>query len=119
MSLPHVLSVGYDRELIHVRSLVLRSAGFVVDEAHNLQGALCLVQLDSMEVLLLCHTVPRVERGYFIADVREMKPSLPIVCIKAHPHELRVPGCLSVENDPVALLKCLKLAIEFPCWSLY
>ena len=118
MSLPRVLSVSYDRELIHFRSLVLRNAGFIVDEAHDLQNALRLVRANSLEILLLCHTVPKIERGYFISDVRESKPLLPIVCIKAHPHILPIPGCLSVENDPVELLKCLRLAVEFPSRSL-
>jgi len=66
MVIPHLLSVGYDPLLMRTRSFVLRQAGFTVDEAYNLNGALGLLMSDSIDAVLLCHTVPKDKQRSFI-----------------------------------------------------
>lgn len=79
--LPHLLSVGYDKALIYTRTLVLRGAGFHVDEAFNLKNALTLVESDSIDVLILCHTLSKEEQRQLISAVRKLRGLLPIICI--------------------------------------
>jgi CheY-like chemotaxis protein len=110
MLFPHLLSVGYDPLLMRTRSLLLRQAGFSVDEAYNLNGALGLLKTDSIDAVLLCHTIPKDKQHLFIAAARGLRRLLPIICIQAHDHDGRQQGCVSVGSDPVELLEAIKLA---------
>jgi len=110
MVIPHLLSVGYDPLLMRTRSFVLREAGFTVDEAYNLNGALGLLMSDSIDAVLLCHTVPKDKQRSFIAAAHRERRLLPIICIKSQDHEGNQQGCLSVGSDPDELLEAVKLA---------
>jgi hypothetical protein len=50
--------VGYDPDLMIVRILILRRAGYVVEEVYERIAALSRAQSDSVDLLLICHTVP-------------------------------------------------------------
>ena len=108
----HLLSVGYDRILMRSRSLVLREAGFQVDEAYNVLGALGLVKADSIDVLVLCHTLSKDDRRRLIHGAREARRRLPILCITRQAHDLPEAGCVAVENDPAELVKCLRQELD-------
>jgi len=114
MVIPHLLSVGYDPLLMRTRSFVLRQAGFTVDEAYNLNGALGLLKSDSIDAVLLCHTVPNDKQRRFISAARRERRLLPIICIKAQDHEGQQPDCVSVRSDPDELLAAVKLAAIRP-----
>ena len=117
MLIPHLLSVGYDHVLMQTRSLLLRQAGFTVDEAYNLHGALARLKSDAIDAVLLCHTVPKEEQRSFIAAARQLRRMLPIICIQAHDHDVHQHNCLSVGSDPVELLQAIKLAAIPPAPS--
>lgn len=110
MVTPHLLSVGYDPLLMRTRSFVLRQAGFTVDEAYNLNGALGLLMSDSIDAVLLCHTIPKDKQRSFISAARRERRLLPIICIKAQDHEGQQQDCVSVGSDPDELLQAVKLA---------
>jgi DNA-binding response OmpR family regulator len=110
MLTPHLLSVGYDSVLMQTRSLLLRQAGFTVDEAYNLNGALARLKSDSIDAVLLCHTVPQDEQRSFIATARQLRRLLPIICIEGQDHYAQRKSCLSVGSDPAQLLETIKLA---------
>jgi len=110
MVIPHLLSVGYDPLLMRTRSFILRQAGFTVDEAYNLNGALGLLMSDSIDAVLLCHTIPKDKQRSFISAAHRERRLLPIICIKAQDHEGNQHGCLSVGSDPDELLEAVKLA---------
>jgi len=117
MLIPHLLSVGYDPVLMQTRSLLLRQAGFTVDEAYNLNGAFARVKSDSIDAVLLCHTVPQDEQRSFISAARQLRRMLPIICIQAHDHDVHQHNCLSVGSDPAQLLEAIKLTAIPPAHS--
>ena len=110
MLIPHLLSVGYDPVLMQTRSLLLRQAGYTVDEAYNLHGAFARLKSDSIDAVLLCHTIPQDEQRSFIAAARQLRRMLPIICIESQDHYAQRQSCLSVGSDPVQLLEAIKLA---------
>jgi hypothetical protein len=114
MILPCVLSVGFDPILMRSRSLVLRQAGFAVDEAYNLAGALALAKSGAVDLVLLCHTVSPNEQRRFISAVRKIRRLLPILCLNCQDCALPLPGCVVVDNDPLELVKTVKLAVQSP-----
>ena len=112
MATSHLLSVGYDKSLMHSRALLLRQAGFIVDLAFNLKGALGLVKADSIDLLILCHTISKKEQRQMIAAVRELRKLLPIICINALDHDVSPQGCINTHNDPAELLDAVRRAIS-------
>ena len=106
----HILSVGYERKWMESRTQILRSAGYRVDEVNNLKAALALAESDSVDMLVICDSVPRPEQQWLIARVRERRRMLPILCIGDYPYVSAADCCLGVENTPVALLNAVKLA---------
>src|SRR5262249_19158531 len=79
----HILSLGYDRSLLASRTMVMQSAGFTVDEAYSVADVLRLVCDDSVEILVICHTVPLNEQEQLIPALREVRELLPVICIAA------------------------------------
>ena len=113
MATLRVVSVGYETVLMGLRSQVLRHAGHWVDEAHTLKDAIRMIELDSTDLLLICHSVPKAEERWLIAQVREKRRLLPIICIGNQAYVSRNDGCVGIENSPGALLDAVKFA-SFP-----
>ena len=111
---PHILSVGKDLTLMSTRTLLLRTAGYSVQEAYTLDKAKDLVHADSIDVTLLCHTVPEREQRLLIYLVREKRNLMPILCIRSNSHESVPRTCAAVDNDPEALLQALKSVVQSP-----
>lgn len=112
-----IVSAGYDHDLMHTRSMVLRQAGFVVDEAYSPLGVLGLVKSDSIDAVLLCHTIPKDEQRWLIVSIRKARLLLPIISIKASVYDSAQDGCFIATNEPVDLLGVLRRAIQPPAFS--
>jgi hypothetical protein len=109
---PCVLSMGRDPHLMAVRTLLLKGAGYVVDEAYDRAAALGRAQCDSVDALLICHTVAKSEKRWLIANVREKRRLVPILCLTGGFYELPDDGSISVDSDPEKLLNALRRAIK-------
>jgi DNA-binding response OmpR family regulator len=103
-----IVHVGQDRFLIKMRSIILRQAGFVVDEAYTMRAARALSGL--VDVVLICHTLPRKDREQLALAVREKALSVPVVCICSYPFEDTPDGCMSVGNAPREILAAMAAA---------
>lgn len=114
MMLPRILSVGTDKTLMAVRTLLLSNSGYTVEEAHSIEKAICFVEADSIDVTLICHTVPQRDQRVLISAVREKRRLMPILCIRFYAYETAPRTCVAVDNEPEALLKTLKLATAPP-----
>ena len=110
----HLLLAGYEHSLMQSRSIMLRRAGFVVDQAYNLNAVLGLVKADTIDAVLLCHTIPRDEQLSLISSLRELRRQLPIVCIKLHEGDLPQPECVMSESEPVELIAAICKALAPP-----
>lgn len=107
---PHILSVGNDPTLMASRTLILRGAGYFVEEAYTVDKAINLVAADSIDAMLLCHTIARSDQQVLISAVREKRRLMPILCLRSHAYESVPRTCTAVDNQPEALLHTLKLA---------
>jgi CheY-like chemotaxis protein len=111
MAAPRVLAVGKDPILMASRTLLLRNAGYAVEEAHTMDKAIVLVEADSIDLTIICHTVPKSEQTVLISFVREKRRLMPVLCIRSLAIELAPRTCISVQNERVALLNAIELAI--------
>lgn|SRR5689334_8074131 len=107
----HILSVGYDRFLMRVRSLVLRSSGYSVEEVYSGEQAVLRAESDTIDLLLICHTIPERDQKKLIAAVQRRRRLLPILCINNREFTFPLSGCVGVENTPVELLEGVQAAV--------
>ena len=110
----HILSVGNDPTLMSSRSLLLRNAGFLVEEAYTVEKAITLVEADSIDAVLICHTIPKEKQRILISFVRENRRLMPILCIRSYAYETAPWTCTAVDKDPEMLLKVVELATTPP-----
>ena len=109
-SVQKIAHVGRDRDLMQSRSLVLRAAGFSVEEAYTFATALTLAE--EVDVLLICHSWLGPEKKRLVSALRDNRNSIPIICVKSHPLEAHPDGCLSAETTPLAILDAIVAATE-------
>jgi DNA-binding NtrC family response regulator len=105
-----ILSVGHDHHLLSMRSMVLEAAGFDVIEAYAVSDALRLAQSDAVDLVLLCHTVPKSEQIRLVSAIRERRRLMPVLCVIAHDVVMPAEGCLSANSAPQQLLDALHQA---------
>jgi DNA-binding response OmpR family regulator len=108
---PNILCVGYEPSLLETRSMILRQAGYVVQEASILAVALSSMESDSIDGVLICNSIPRKQQEWFVTQVTNKRRMLPILCVKNHLFEQCVKGCTGVDGEPNALLAALGRAI--------
>jgi DNA-binding response OmpR family regulator len=92
------------------RTLILRGAGYFVEEAYTVDKAINLLAADSIDAMLLCHTIARSDQQVLISAIREKRRLMPILCLRSHAYESVPQTCTAVDNQPEALLHTLKLA---------
>jgi hypothetical protein len=104
---PRILSFGMDIALMSSRTLILAGAGYEVEEAFSADMAMKLVELDSIDLTVICHTVPPKVLRILVAMVLKKRRLMPVLFIRSFPYQDVPPNCIGVENDPVALLNVL------------
>ena len=114
MTSPSIVSMGCDPHLMNIRTLLLQGAGYVVDEAYEKTAALSRAQCDSVDVLLICHSVAKYDRQWLIARVREKRELMPILCLVVGAYQLPDITCTAVLNNPEELLNALARAAKLP-----
>ena len=87
--------------------MLLRHAGYGVEEAYSLRDAVRMVDSDSLVAVLICHSVPPAERDSFISYIRGRRKMLPIFYIDNTGVPPPIQGCQVIQNTPEALLAAL------------
>lgn len=105
-----ILSVGHDHHLLSLRSLVLESAGFDVIEAYTVSDALRLAQSDAVDLVLICHTIPKPEQKRLVAVIHERRRLMPVLCVIAHDFVTPAENCFGASPTPQLLLDALRQA---------
>src|SRR5215510_7445976 len=107
----HIISFGYDPNLMSSRTLLLQHAGFTVEEAYSPAEVLGLVRNDSVDLVVVCHTVPLKEEEQLIAALRDVRQLLPVICIAASEYEVGKDvrtDCVNVQNSPIPLINAVR-----------
>jgi hypothetical protein len=80
-----ILSFGYEPVLMAVRALLLRKAGYQVQNALSRESVMKHLDFGEFHLLIICHTVPSDEQNSLIASVHRVWPGLRIVCLSSLP----------------------------------
>jgi DNA-binding response OmpR family regulator len=81
LSVQEIAHVGHNRDLMKTRSLVLRAAGFSVEEAYSFATALTLGEV--VDVLLICHRWPGPDKKRLVSGVRNNRTPIPIIVFRS------------------------------------
>ncbi|MCU1253932.1 MAG: hypothetical protein JWM83_231 [Candidatus Angelobacter sp.] len=108
-----LLSFGYDRVMLLTRSMVLRNAGYSVEEVCRWHDAWTRAQADAIDAVLLCHTVPAREQELLLAAIRAKRRLMPVFCVI---HQIVLgtcaEGCIPLDSAPEELLFGLQSALN-------
>ena len=78
-----ILLFGHDPILLQTRRLVLEQAGYWVTQTTELSRLVCLVSLEQVNLLVLCHTLSMEECGRAAALVQTRWPQVQTVTLLA------------------------------------
>jgi CheY-like chemotaxis protein len=81
MQIAVVLAVGFDSSLMRTRSLVLQSAGHIVESASSLKEAVDRFRVGDFDLVLLCHSIPIKDREHLTCLIRATGSLTPVVSI--------------------------------------
>jgi DNA-binding response OmpR family regulator len=114
MATPRILSIGCDPALASLRTLILRNAGYAVEEVYSVDRARSLVHSDVIDLTLICHTLPKSDQQVLISFIRDKRQLMPILCIQSYAFESVPRTCVPVDNDPERLLNAVRAATKLP-----
>lgn len=105
-----ILTISRDRPLQNTRTIILERAGYDVSAALNDKDALGFVEApNTIDLVLMCHSVPEASRVFLVTRIKELKPKLPILMLYNgyDPTEAKVDGSLHSLETPESMLKMI------------
>jgi DNA-binding NtrC family response regulator len=105
-----ILTISRDRPLQNTRTIILERAGYDVSAALNDKDALGFVEApNTIDLVLMCHSVPEASRVFLVTRIKELKPKLPILMLYNgyDPTEAKVDGSLHSLEAPESMLKMI------------
>ena len=106
-----ILSIGYDLNLMPVRTMVLQSVGYKVDEAYSCSHGLEILGGRSVDLVVICHSVPLNEQELLIAAVSSLRPNIPVLCLTLAPINVHTTGCTPACNTAPEFLEDVSRAL--------
>jgi DNA-binding response OmpR family regulator len=105
-----ILTISRDRPLQNTRTLILERAGYSVSAALNDKDAVAFIEApNTIDLVLMCHSVPEASRVFLVTRIKELKPKLPILMLYNgyDPTEAKVDGSLHSFETPESMLKMI------------
>ena len=107
-----ILAVGKDPTILSTRSLILKSAGYIVKSSTSLDEAVALTYDVDADLVLLCHSLSMEERDCVIRAIRSTGSRIPVYTVTpasfGFSHNL-ADG--TVPNRPEDFLKSIRAAL--------
>jgi CheY-like chemotaxis protein len=105
MPLTLVLSVGLDPVLLATRNQVLKSAGYIVVSAASVAEAADRFRSGDFDLLVLCHSVPAIERRRLTCLIRASGSRIPVVTVSARQYQWDDFADVTLDHDPQEFLR--------------
>lgn len=112
-----ILCVGRAEELVSLRAMVLRGAGFQVIEERDVTRAVQLALEESIGLVLLCHTLNSLEQSRILYALNSTRQHLLIACVVASDHYTAPEGARAVPREPQRLIEAIQNIFEESRWS--
>jgi DNA-binding NtrC family response regulator len=106
-----ILSFGYEPVLLAIRALLLRKAGYRVQNTLSLESVMRQLESGEFHLLIICHTVPSDEQNSLIGSVHRLRPGLRIVCLSPLPTLSRRGVCAVAATTAPEFLEDIEQAL--------
>ena len=100
-----ILNVSTNPSLLETRSLLLRTAGYIVVEQSSTKAAANELLSGDFDAVILCHSITQEQRDRLVNLIRTQRPSTPILIITGRFGQFDRRVDAVVENDPESLLQ--------------
>jgi CheY-like chemotaxis protein len=107
MQIAVVLTVGFDSSLMRTRSLVLQSAGYIVESASSLKEAVARFRAGDFDLVLLCHSIPMKDRDHLTCLIRATGSLTPVISIARNLGACDAFVNATLEDGPNKFLACI------------
>jgi DNA-binding response OmpR family regulator len=111
MHLTIILHIGEDALLLETRSLILRSAGYVVESVRSLKQAAEQFLAGDFDLVILCHSIPSKDRDRLSCWIRASGSRTPVATISEGPGQWDEFADANLDSDPKKLLTGIKTAL--------
>jgi DNA-binding response OmpR family regulator len=112
MAVAQVLSIGYDRMLVNLRTLVLQQAGYAVISAIGNENAMILACAEKFELVIVGHSAPVSERKAMVKWLKDKFPGIPVVALCMSPGErIDLADAVSGVESPSEWLEAIALKL--------
>jgi len=108
MLLGLILALGFESTLMRSRSLLLRSAGYVVASASSVKEAINRFLCGDFDLVLLSESVPAKDKDLLFRLIRESGSRIPIVPIAEIADELSTSATAAPEDGHIQFLTAIK-----------
>jgi DNA-binding response OmpR family regulator len=105
-----ILTISRNAQLQHLRTCILQNAGYLVYAAVSDKEAVHFIKTnESINLVLLCHSVPEASRIVLVTRIKELEPTLPILMLYNgyDPTDAKVDGSLHNLDSPEAMLNMI------------
>lgn len=101
-----ILNVGHDPTLVRTRSLLLQTAGYLVDSSCSTDDAVRRFCSGDFDLVVLCRSIPEEERRRLLHAIRDCGSSIPVIVVAAAAGPLGSDRLvdLTVSRHPVTFL---------------
>ena len=118
-----ILSVCYDRSLLHTRHMMLDNEGYAVVSSATIQESIQHCKEGKFDLLILGHSIPTVDKHRLVDNFRHYCPA-PIIALRSHAGEEVVKGAdYHIQADPEPLLnligEMLRGRMRDRLWNLF
>jgi len=105
MHLYRILSVGLDPFLLRKRSRLLQAAGHAVLSSSTLKDAVDQLRASPVDLILLCRSIPAIDRERLTCLIRASGYLIPIIAIaETRDHRDNFPDATLEEEDESSFL---------------
>jgi DNA-binding response OmpR family regulator len=111
MPLTIILHVGEDPLLLESRTIILRSAGYVVESVRSLKQAADHFLAGDFDLVILCHSIPSKDRDRLTCWIRASGSHTPVCSISDNPGQWDEFADANLERDPKKLLAGIKAVL--------
>ena len=106
--MPRILSISYDKALLHTRELMLSREGFEIVSAVGFSAAIEACKEEQFDLVIMGHSIPPADKSAIITQLRAMCDTPILALRRPNDAPLKTAEYNLDPDDPQSFLTCVK-----------
>jgi DNA-binding response OmpR family regulator len=106
--MPRILSVSYDKALLHTRELMLSREGFEIVSAVGFSAAIEACKEGQFDLVIMGHSIPPADKSAIITQLRAMCDTPILALRRPNDAPLKTAEYNLDPGDPQSFLTCVR-----------